>query len=73
LATSRSLLARKPNRFIGRDVRLIRNQRDGPRAGVAGIYNRYKYDAEKRYVLDPWDAKLLALLSRQKGQALALI
>lgn len=32
-------------------------------AGVAGIYNRYKYDDEKRTALDAWDAKLQLLLS----------
>lgn len=42
----------------------VLNHISGTRAGVAGIYNRYKYDAEKRTALDAWDAKLQALLSR---------
>ena len=41
----------------------VLNHISGTRAGVAGIYNRYKYDAEKRTALDAWDAKLQALLS----------
>jgi len=39
----------------------VLNHISGTRAGVAGIYNRYKYDAEKRTALDAWDAKLRAL------------
>lgn len=41
----------------------VLNHISGTRAGVAGIYNRYKYDAEKRAALKAWDAKLQALLS----------
>jgi integrase len=41
----------------------VLNHISGTRAGVAGIYNRYKYDDEKRTALDAWDAKLQALLS----------
>ena len=41
----------------------VLNHISGTRAGVAGIYNRYKYDDEKRNALDAWDAKLQALLS----------
>ena len=39
----------------------VLNHISGTRAGVAGIYNRYKYDAEKRAALDAWDRKLAAL------------
>lgn len=39
----------------------VLNHISGTRAGVAGIYNRYKYDAEKRNALDAWDAKLRKL------------
>ena len=41
----------------------VLNHTSGTRAGVAGIYNRYKYDDEKRTALDAWDAKLRSLLS----------
>lgn len=40
----------------------VLNHISGTRAGVAGIYNRYKYDAEKRTALDAWDAKLQSLI-----------
>ena len=39
----------------------VLNHISGTRAGVAGIYNRYKYDAEKRTALEAWDAKLRSL------------
>ncbi|MFL0671011.1 MAG: tyrosine-type recombinase/integrase [Erythrobacter sp.] len=41
----------------------VLNHISGTRAGVAGIYNRYKYDDEKRTALDAWDTKLQSLLS----------
>jgi integrase len=41
----------------------VLNHISGTRAGVAGIYNRYRYDDEKRTALDAWDAKLRSLLS----------
>lgn len=34
------------------------NHISGTRAGVAGIYNRYKYEPEKRAALDAWDQRL---------------
>lgn len=40
----------------------VLNHISGTRAGVAGIYNRYRYDTEKRTALDAWDTKLQALL-----------
>ena len=40
----------------------VLNHISGTRAGVAGIYNRYKYDAEKRTALDAWDEKLKSLI-----------
>lgn len=39
----------------------VLNHISGTRAGVAGIYNRYKYDREKRTALDAWDEKLRSL------------
>lgn len=40
----------------------VLNHISGTRAGVAGIYNRYKYDAEKRTALEAWDAKIRSLI-----------
>lgn len=40
----------------------VLNHISGTRAGVAGIYNRYRYDTEKRTALDAWDAKLRSLI-----------
>lgn len=42
----------------------VLNHISGTRAGVAGIYNRYRYDDEKRTALDAWDAKLRFLLAK---------
>lgn len=39
------------------------NHISGTRAGVAGIYNRYQYNAEKRLAFDAWDAKLTSLIT----------
>jgi integrase len=36
----------------------VLNHISGTRAGVAGIYNRYKYEPEKRVALDAWDQRL---------------
>jgi hypothetical protein len=40
----------------------VLNHISGTRAGVAGIYNRYRYDPEKRAALDAWDTKLKGLI-----------
>ncbi|MFI8667358.1 tyrosine-type recombinase/integrase [Qipengyuania sp. NPDC077410] len=40
----------------------VLNHISGTRAGVAGIYNRYKYDNEKRAALDAWCAKIEAMI-----------
>ena len=40
----------------------VLNHISGTRAGVAGIYNRYKYEPEKRCALSAWDARLQELL-----------
>lgn len=40
----------------------VLNHISGTRAGVAGIYNRYRYDREKRDALCRWDARLQELL-----------
>ena len=36
------------------------------RAGVAGIYNRYKYEPDKRTALNAWDARLREMLSTMR-------
>jgi integrase len=41
----------------------ILNHISGTRAGVAGIYNRYKYEPEKRSALEAWDQRLRVLVS----------
>ena len=40
----------------------VLNHISGTRAGVAGIYNRYKYEPEKRAALDAWDQRLQKLV-----------
>jgi integrase len=40
----------------------VLNHISGTRAGVAGIYNRYKYEPEKRSALEAWDQLLRALV-----------
>jgi integrase len=39
----------------------VLNHISGTRAGVAGIYNRYKYEPEKRNALARWDLHLTSL------------
>ena len=39
----------------------VLNHISGTRAGVAGIYNRYKYEPEKRAALDAWGQRLQEL------------
>lgn len=39
----------------------VLNHISGTRAGVAGIYNRYKYGPEKRLALEAWDQRLCEL------------
>lgn len=40
----------------------VLNHISGTRSGVAGIYNRYKYEPEKRGALERWDSHLAALV-----------
>jgi len=40
----------------------VLNHISGTRAGVAGIYNRYKYEPEKRAALEAWDQRLQDLV-----------
>lgn len=41
----------------------ILNHKSGKVSGVAGIYNRYAYDAEKRQALDAWAKRLQAIVA----------
>lgn len=47
----------------------VLNHISGTRAGVAGIYNRYKYEPEKRLALEAWDARLREMLGRGESSA----
>ena len=40
----------------------VLNHISGTRAGIAGIYNRYKYEPEKRSALEAWDQRLRELV-----------
>jgi hypothetical protein len=39
-------------------IEAVLNHVSGHRAGVAGIYQRYAYEDEKRTALDKWSAKV---------------
>lgn len=43
----------------------VLNHISGTRAGIAGIYNRYKYEPEKRAALEVWDKRLGELLDSE--------
>jgi integrase len=47
------------------------NHTGGHRAGVAGIYNRHTYEAEKRVALDRWAAHIMGLVEGAPAQQLA--
>ena len=40
----------------------VLNHISGTRAGIAGVYNRYKYEPQKRAALEAWDTRLAELL-----------
>jgi integrase len=40
----------------------VLNHISGTRSGVAGIYNRYKYEPEKRAALEAWDRRISEIL-----------
>lgn len=42
----------------------VLNHISGTRASVAGIYNRYKYEPEKRLALEAWDQRLRGPVSQ---------
>jgi integrase len=47
----------------------VLNHISGTRAGIAGIYNRYKYEPEKRVALEAWDSRLQEMLNRGERPA----
>ncbi len=53
-------------------VEAILNHVSGHKAGVAGIYNRATYAAEKRQALDMWGAHVLALVEGGSNNVVAL-
>ena len=53
-------------------IEVILNHVSGFRAGVAGIYNRHTYDAEKRTALALWADQLLAIVEDRQSNVIAL-
>ena len=47
----------------------ILNHISGTTAGVAGVYNLYRYDAEKRIALDKWSKQLSFLVRDRQAQS----
>jgi integrase len=48
-------------------VEAVLNHVSGHKAGVAGIYNRSAYAAEKRAALDMWGSYIITLIAREDG------
>jgi integrase len=48
-------------------VEAVLNHKSGTIKGVAAVYNRYSYAAEKRQALDAWARRLDAIVSGQAG------
>jgi integrase len=53
-------------------IEVILNHVSGFRAGVAGIYNRHTYDAEKRTALDRWAEHLLAIVEGRESNVVSI-
>ncbi len=53
-------------------IEVILNHVSGFRAGVAGIYNRQAYDAEKRTALALWADHLLAIVEKRESNITSL-
>jgi integrase len=53
-------------------IEVILNHVSGFRAGVAGIYNRHTYDAEKRTALALWADQLLAIVEDRQSNVVSL-
>ena len=54
-------------------IEAILNHVSGHKAGVAGVYNRSTYAAEKRAALDLWGAHVETLLARAEGANIAVL
>jgi integrase len=54
-------------------IEAILNHVSGHKAGVAGIYNRSSYSAEKRAALDLWGAHVQTLLAMADGANVAML
>jgi len=53
-------------------VEAVLNHLSGTRGGVAGVYNRSTYAAEKKAALDVWADRLLAIVSNRKSNVTPL-
>jgi integrase len=53
-------------------IEAVLNHVSGHKAGVAGIYNRSTYDAEKRQALDMWAHHIEALIEGRKSSVVAM-
>lgn len=53
-------------------VEAVLNHRSGTRRGVAGVYNRFDYAAEKRDALEAWGRYVLALMEGQPGNVVRM-
>jgi integrase len=53
-------------------IEVILNHASGFRAGVAGIYNRHTYDAEKQTALGRWAEHLLAIVEGRESNVVSL-
>jgi len=53
-------------------VEAVLNHVSGHKAGVAGIYNRALYEAEKRQALDRWGEHVMALVEERRPTVVAL-
>ena len=53
-------------------IEAILNHVSGFRAGVAGVYNRNPYDAEKRKALDIWADHLMAIVEDRQSNVTPL-
>ena len=47
-------------------IEAVLNHKNGTIKGVAKVYNRYSYAAEKRAALDAWARRLEAILEGEK-------
>ena len=53
-------------------IEAVLNHISGHRAGVAGIYNRATYDAEKKAALDRWADHLAAIVEGRQSNVISL-